>query len=85
LGNLSFTPSSLTSELANGKIEDLADDVEEEDASKADLLRQITVVRMNLGSCPLQISRIEPNVKQRDELKVDVTIEYPGNAELAVK
>ena len=40
---------------------------------------------MNIGSCPLQISRIVSHTDESDELKIDVSILYPGNAELVVK
>ena len=66
-------------------MEDVAKEIEDEEPSKAALMRKISVERMTLGSCPLQISRTEVHVNQRDELKLDVTVEYPGNAELVVK
>ena len=76
---------TISTEILNKIVEDVAEEIENEEPSKAALLRKISVERMNLGSCPLQISRIEPHVNQRDELKLDITVEYPGNAELVVK
>jgi len=75
----------VTTDILNTIVEDLADEFEDEEPAKAALLKQITVERMSLGSCPLQISKIESHVNQRDELMLDVTVEYPGNAELVVK
>ena len=75
----------VTTDILNDIVEDLADEMEDEEPDKAALLKQITVERMSLGSCPLQISKIESHVNQRDELMLDVTVEYPGNAELVLK
>jgi len=75
----------VTTDILSNIVEDLADEIEDEEPDKAALLKQITVERMSLGSCPLQISKIESHVNQRDELMLDVTVEYPGNAELVVK
>ena len=74
----------VTTDILNDIVEDLADEMEDEEPGTAALLKQITVERMSLGSCVLQISKIESHVTLRDELMLYVTVEYPGNAELVL-
>ena len=45
----------------------IAEGFEDEDPKIASLLRQISVVKMNIGSCPLQISRIVSHTDESDE------------------
>ena len=40
---------------------------------------------VNIGSCPLEISRMVSHTDARDGLKIDVSILYTGNTELVLK
>ena len=75
----------VSEEKCNNLLNVLAEEFEDDEPQIANLLRQVSVEKVNIGSCPLRISRIVSHTDARDGLKIDVSILYPGNAELVLK
>ena len=69
----------------NTLLKAFAEGFEDGEPQVASLLKQVSVEKISIGSCPLQITKMKSRSDQRDELKIDVTLLYPGNAEVVLK